>query len=70
MSAKPFDPLYDPQAPSWTPSFDVALGGAREVLAEQQGANIYDDRAMLTAAVRLEIALRHLLAAYDAGAGR
>ncbi|MFD6972175.1 hypothetical protein [Streptomyces sp. NPDC059949] len=70
MSTRPVDPLYNPQNPGWTPSFDVALDAAREVLAEQQAANIYDDRAMLTAAVRLEIALRHLLAAYDAKAGQ
>ncbi|MER6252920.1 hypothetical protein ABT224_16320 [Streptomyces sp. NPDC001584] len=70
MNSTPFDPLHTPEAPGWTPSLDVALEAARETLAEQQAANIYDDRAMLGAAVRLEIALRHLLDAYDAEAGR
>ncbi|MFI9063230.1 hypothetical protein ACIGQE_15310 [Streptomyces sp. NPDC053429] len=70
MSARPVKTLYDPQAPDWTPPLDIALTVAREMLAQHQRADISDDRAMLSAAVCLEIALRHLLAAYDAEVGR
>ncbi|MFJ3978368.1 hypothetical protein [Streptomyces sp. NPDC090021] len=65
-------PLHDPEraAGQWTPPLDMALDLARETLAEQQQANIYDDRAMLGAAVALEIRLRNLLDALDAEAGR
>ncbi|MCY0943558.1 hypothetical protein [Streptomyces antarcticus] len=72
MTTAVHDPLRapEPDGTHWVPPLDIALEAARETLAEQQRANIYDDRAMLTAAVRLEIALRHLLAALDAEAAR
>jgi hypothetical protein len=65
-------PLHDPaeDAGSWVPPLDLALDLARATLAEQAGANIHDDRAMLNAAVHLEIRLRDLLAALDKEAGR
>ncbi|GGZ28562.1 hypothetical protein GCM10010387_22530 [Streptomyces inusitatus] len=61
-------PLHDPTRHTigWTPPLDIALDLARKTLAEQENANIHDDRAMLSAAVRLEIRLRELLAALDA----
>ncbi|MCY0952107.1 hypothetical protein [Streptomyces sp. H27-S2] len=72
MTTTAYDPLRtpEPDGAQWVPPLDIALESARETLAEQQRANIYDDRAMLGAAVRLEIALRQLLTALDAEAGR
>ncbi|GAA3272745.1 hypothetical protein [Streptomyces lavendulae] len=72
MTATAHDPLHNSERDGgrWVPPLDMALEAARETLAEQQRANIYDDRAVLTAAVRLEIALRHLVAAHDAEAAR
>ncbi|MCY0961551.1 hypothetical protein [Streptomyces sp. H27-H5] len=72
MTTAVHDPLRSPDGDNgrWIPPLDIALDRAREILAEQQAANIYDDRAMLTAAVTLEIALRDLLGALDAEAGR
>ncbi|MEF2529152.1 MULTISPECIES: hypothetical protein [Streptomyces] len=66
------EPLRYPKhdADRWVPPLDIALSRAREILADQQQANIYDDRAMLRAAVILEIGLRDLLAALDAEAGQ
>lgn len=65
-------PLHDPERDGdrWVPPLDFALDTARNVLAQQGGANIYDDRAMLTAAVVLDLALRALVAAHDAEASR
>ncbi|WP_405493012.1 hypothetical protein [Streptomyces sp. NBC_00096] len=61
------EPLRDPErdAERWTPPLDFAVERARDTLAQQQAANIYDNRAMLGAAVHLEIALHDLLAALD-----
>ncbi|MFJ7780100.1 hypothetical protein [Streptomyces yangpuensis] len=72
MTTTAHSPLHDPQHDNgqWTPSLDMAIELARESLAEQQAANIHDDRAMICAAVTLEIRLRQLLAALDAEAGR
>ncbi|MGW2580646.1 hypothetical protein ACWCYZ_04780 [Streptomyces virginiae] len=66
------EPLHDPErdAERWTPPLDFAIERARDTLAQQQAANIYDDRAMLRAAVHLEIALHDLLAALDKEAGQ
>lgn len=70
MTTAAHSPLHDPEQAGgqWTPPLDLAIELARETLAEQQPANIYDDRAMLRAAVTLEIRLRNLLDALDAGA--
>ncbi|WP_060179543.1 hypothetical protein [Streptomyces sp. IMTB 1903] len=72
MTTTEHSPLHDPQNDhgQWVPRLDMAIELARESLAEQQAANIYDDRAMLRAAATLEIRLRQLLAALDAEAGR
>ncbi|MEV7833024.1 hypothetical protein AB0P12_20775 [Streptomyces subrutilus] len=61
-------PLHDPERDGgrWVPPLDFALETARDALAKQAGANIHDDRAMLTAAVVLDLALRALVAALDA----
>lgn len=56
--------LYNPQAPDWTPPLGIALDVGRDILVRHQGADINDDPAMLTAAVCLEIVLRHVLDAY------
>lgn len=66
------EPLRDPErdAERWVPPLDFAVERARDTLAQQQAANIYDDRAMLRAAVHLEIALHDLLAALDKEASR
>ncbi|MFJ9644845.1 hypothetical protein [Streptomyces sp. NPDC101206] len=48
------------------PSLDFVAEQARAVLAEQQAANIHDQRAMLRAAVHLKSVLRDLLSALDA----
>ncbi|MFD5508162.1 hypothetical protein ACFWIB_10360 [Streptomyces sp. NPDC127051] len=60
-------PLYDAERDgnSWTPPLDLAIGCARGALARHQSSDIHDDRAMLMAAVGLENALRHLVAALD-----
>lgn len=65
-------PLHDPERDEdqWIPPLDFALERARNVLAEQAGANIHDHRAVLTAAVTLDMALRALVAAHDTGAGQ
>lgn len=67
MTTAVHDPLRSPDGDTnrWIPPLDIALARARETLAEQQAANIYDDRAILTAAVTLEIVLGDLLAALD-----
>ncbi|MFD8882365.1 hypothetical protein ACFV0H_07555 [Streptomyces erythrochromogenes] len=72
MSVAVHEPLRTPEADAsrWVPPLDIALDRARETLAEQQAANIHDDRAMLSAAVSLEIVLANLLAALDKEAGR
>ncbi|MCY0917011.1 hypothetical protein OS965_02320 [Streptomyces sp. H27-G5] len=59
-------PLGDiaPNTPIY--SLEFALGNARRVLAEQQAANIHDERAMISAAVALEITLRELIVSLDA----
>ncbi|WP_413753052.1 hypothetical protein NRF20_20720 [Streptomyces sp. R-74717] len=61
------EPLHDTEkdAQAWVPPLDLALDLARATLAEQAGANIHDDRAMMSAAVHLEIRLRDLVAALD-----
>lgn len=66
------EPLYQPRpSDAYTPPLSSALRRAREELAAQQGANIYDHQAMIRAAVTLEIRLRLLLDALDAdGIGR
>ena len=64
-----YRPLRDPATHTPVYSLDFALSNAREVLAEQQAANIHDGRAMLGAAVTLEIALRQLIASLDAQDG-
>jgi hypothetical protein len=63
-----FAPEHD--APVYVPPLDIALDVARQTLAETAAANIHDDRAMLTAAVSLDMALRRLVAALDKEAGR
>ncbi|MET7619024.1 hypothetical protein [Streptomyces sp. NPDC005408] len=65
-------PLHDPErdADHWTPPLDMARSLARQTLAKHEGANIHDDRAMLRAAVGLELVLRDLLNALDKEAGR
>ncbi|HZX38106.1 MAG TPA: hypothetical protein VFF37_07210 [Streptomyces sp.] len=80
MSARPdappahepaFHPLHDPALDgSWTPPLDMARRLARQALAKHEGANIHDGTAMLRAAVGLEIVLRDLLDALDAGEGK
>ena len=61
-------PLHKPEQDSaWVPPLDMALGLARQALAEQADANVYDKQAMITAAVQLEIRLRGLVAALDKG---
>lgn len=72
MTTAVHGPLRDTQreARAWTPPLDIALLRARETLAEQQSANIHDDREMLDAAVTLETALRDLVAALDVEATR
>lgn len=65
----PVEALYEPQpSDAYTPPMNIALRLAREDLAVQQGANIHDHQAMITAAVTLEIRLRGLLAALAADA--
>lgn len=66
------EPLRDPQTDTrrWVPPLDIAITRARETLAEQQAANIYDNDSMLRAAVHLEHALQALLAALDNEAAR
>ena len=68
----PVEALYQPRpSDAYAPPLSTALLLAREGLAAQQGANIYDHQAMVRAAVTLEIRLRGLLAALDAdGIGR
>lgn len=72
MTTTAYSPLRDPEDGDgrWVPPLDFALDRARDTLAQQQAANIYDDRAMLGAAVHLEIALHDLLAALDNKAGQ
>lgn len=67
-----YDPLYDAErdARSWKPSLDVAQERARQTLAEKESTNIYDNTAVLKAAVGLQMVLRDLLDALDAKAGR
>ncbi|MFD9225252.1 hypothetical protein ACFWDI_35810 [Streptomyces sp. NPDC060064] len=64
-----YAPLHDPasDADHWTPPVDMARRLARKALAKHEGANIHDDDAMLRAAVGLELVLRDLLDALDAG---
>lgn len=64
--ASAYSPLREPGVDTPVYSLDFSLERAREVLAEQQAANIHDSRAMLGAAVQLEITLRQLLASLDA----
>jgi hypothetical protein len=65
--AKPVEALYRPRpSDAYAPPLSTALRLAREALAAQQGANVYDHVAMVKAAVSLEIRLRELLAALDA----
>lgn len=59
-------PLHEPGAEAPVYSLDVSFGKAREVLVEQQAANIYSAYAMVRAATQLEIALRELIASLDA----
>lgn len=62
-------PLYQPRpSDAYAPPLSTALSVAREVLAEQQGANIHDPLAMVRAATALEGQLRRLVAALDADA--
>ncbi|MBT2450920.1 hypothetical protein J7F03_28370 [Streptomyces sp. ISL-43] len=72
MTTTDYSPLGDPEDDGgrWVPPLDFALDRARDTLAQQQAANIYDNRAMLGAAVHLEIALHDLLAALDKKAGQ
>lgn len=64
---RPADALYQPlPSDAWAPPLDIAVRLAREELARQQGANVQDHTAMITAATVLEVRLRLLLAALDA----
>lgn len=67
-----YAPLHGPanDSDTWSVPVDSALELARVTLAELAPANIHDDKAMLRAAVRLEIRLRALVAALDKEAGR
>lgn len=67
--ALPVQALYEPRpSDAYAPPLSTALKLARQDLAAQQGANIHDHTAMVTAAVVLETRLRLLLAALDADA--
>lgn len=69
--AKSFNALYVPRpSDAWVPPLDMARRLAREDLAEQQSANIYDHGAMVRAATKLEIRLRQVLDALDADSAR
>ncbi|MFJ7204259.1 hypothetical protein ACIQWR_12085 [Streptomyces sp. NPDC098789] len=72
MTTSTYSPLHEPERDGarWVPPLDFALEIARDALAKQGEANIYDDRAVLTAAVVLDHALRGLVAALDAETGR
>lgn len=59
-------PLRESDTDTTVYSLDFAVERAREVLVEQQAANIHSNYAMLRAATQLEIALRQLLASLDA----
>lgn len=65
-------PLHDPSrdASTWLPPLDIALHAARDTLARHALADIHDHGAMLEAATGLDYALRVLVAALDAEAGR
>ncbi|MFE9853572.1 MULTISPECIES: hypothetical protein [Streptomyces] len=72
MSDKPYEPLHAPELEGSIggPRLDAALCLARASLAQHATANVYDDRAMLRAAIQLEARLRDLVAALDQQAGR
>ncbi|WP_405436653.1 hypothetical protein OG373_06695 [Streptomyces avidinii] len=65
-------PLRDPahELPPGTLSPDIALQLAREALVKHENANIRDQIAMYFAANDLQYALRTLIVALDAEAGR
>jgi hypothetical protein len=65
-------PLHDPErdVSTWAPPLDIALQAARHTLALRAGADIHDHNDMIEAATGLECALRLLVAALDAEAGR
>ncbi|MFZ4264474.1 hypothetical protein [Streptomyces arboris] len=64
-------PLYDPATDgTYTPPLDIVLACARDNLAECADANIHNPTEMLSAAVRLHIRLRQLVAAIDQEARR
>ncbi|MEV1087992.1 hypothetical protein [Streptomyces microflavus] len=60
--------LHDPELDGneYVPSVADAVSMARALVAQQATANIYDETAMLRAAVALDIRLRTLLAALEA----
>lgn len=69
--AQPFDALYQPRPSDACPMpLSTALRLARADLEAHQDANIHDHYAMIRAAVKLQCALRQVLAALDAEASR
>ncbi|MFE2243888.1 hypothetical protein ACFXCU_30815 [Streptomyces virginiae] len=64
--------LHDPSrdASAWLPPLDIALRAARDTLTRHAQADIHDHGDMLEAATGLDYALRILVAALDAEAGR
>lgn len=72
MTAVPASPLYDPQRDRDPQAFPVHIARevARETLDGCAGKDIHSHAQMMTAAVRLDSALRLLLAALDADAAR
>ncbi|MGW8506304.1 hypothetical protein [Streptomyces sp. CLCI03] len=67
MSA--YTPLYGPGDEQAIESVTVSRRLARQALDEQQSANIHDHKAMLRAAVHLDMALRRLVDSLDAQDG-
>ncbi|WP_327307970.1 hypothetical protein OG730_34860 [Streptomyces sp. NBC_01298] len=61
-----YTPLREPGGDTPVYSVDFSVESAREVLREQQAANIHSTFAVLRAATQLETALRQLLASLDA----
>jgi hypothetical protein len=61
-----YTPLHGPDDDAPKPAaLDLELAATRQVLDETAALNIHDPAEMLTAAVRLNIRLRNLLAALD-----
>ncbi|MGW6979967.1 hypothetical protein ACWGE1_11045 [Streptomyces sp. NPDC054932] len=65
-------PLRDPahELPPGALSPDIALQLAREALAKHENSSVREQTAMVFAAVDLQYALRTLVVALDAEAGR